>query len=209
MLSDKERKAEILKILKEKKEATVKELSYIFGVSAMTIYRDIRELERAGEIKRKHGSIVLNTLENKESVAIKSCPVCEKPITRSHPYKIIVEGNKVVEACCDHCGLMLHQKYADKNVSAFTYDFITEKPINALDAYYVVGSTAIPCCSPSVIPFVNKEEAEKFSKGFGGKVLNFLEAYNEVIVRMNINLKDCCSPQHPVSFILKDLNKEK
>jgi len=208
MLTDKERKAEILRILREKKEVTVKELSHIFGVSAMTIYRDIRELEREGEVKRKHGSVILNTVENKETIPIKSCPICEKPITRSHPYKIIVEGSKIVEACCEHCGLMLHQNYAEKNVSALTYDFITEKPINALDAYYVVGSSAVPCCSPSVIPFINKDDAEKFSKGFGGKVLNFIDAYNEIINRMNINIKSCCSPQQPVSFVLKDLNKK-
>jgi DeoR/GlpR family transcriptional regulator of sugar metabolism len=128
MLTDKERKAEILRILREKKEVTVKELSHIFDVSAMTIYRDIRELEREGEVKRKHGSITLNTVENKETISIKSCPICEKPITRSHPYKIIVESSKIVEACCEHCGLMLHQNYAEKNVFALTYDFITEKP---------------------------------------------------------------------------------
>lgn len=120
------RKKEILRILQERGEVTVKELSHIFNVSEMTIYRDVRELEKEGEIKRKHGSILLNTVENKEPVSLKSCPVCSKPITRSHPYKIIVENIKVVEACCEHCGLMLHQRYADKSVYALTFDFISE-----------------------------------------------------------------------------------
>ncbi|MGC8942479.1 MAG: DeoR family transcriptional regulator, partial [Sulfurihydrogenibium sp.] len=66
------RKKEILKILQERGEVTVKELSHIFKVSEMTIYRDVRELEKEGEIKRKHGSILLNTIENKEPVALKS-----------------------------------------------------------------------------------------------------------------------------------------
>ncbi|MGB9767180.1 MAG: nitrous oxide reductase accessory protein NosL, partial [Sulfurihydrogenibium sp.] len=172
------------------------------------IYRDVRELEKEGEIKRKHGSIILNTIENKEQVALKSCPVCSKPITRSHPYKIIIENTKVVEACCEHCGLMLHQRYADKNVFALTFDFITEKTVNAFDAWYVVGSCAVPCCSPSVIPFICKEDAEKFAKGFGGKVLNFIDAYNEVINRMKINIKSCCSTESsPVVFKLSDLKK--
>ena len=202
------RKKEILKILQERGEVTVKELSHIFGVSEMTIYRDVRELEKEGEIKRKHGSILLNTVENKEPVSLKSCPVCSKPITRSHPYKIIIENIKVVEACCEHCGLMLHQRYADRSVSALTFDFISEKPINALDAWYVVGSSAIPCCSPSVIPFINKEDAEKFAKGFGGKVLNFIDAYNEIINRMSINIKSCCSTEsQPLTFKISDLKK--
>ncbi|MEZ0324109.1 MAG: DeoR family transcriptional regulator [Hydrogenothermaceae bacterium] len=202
------RKQEILKILREKREVTVKELSNIFGVSEMTIYRDVRELEKEGEIKRKHGYILLNTEENTEHLSLKTCPICAKPITRSHPYKIIVENLKVVEACCEHCGLMLHKKYEDKNVSALTFDFITEKPVNALDAYYVVGSSAVLCCSPSVIPFINKEDAMKFSKGFGGKVLNFVEAYNEVINRMNIHIKSCCPTQSNVTFNLAKLNKK-
>ena len=203
------RKKEILRILQERGEVTVKELSHIFKVFEMTIYRDVRELEKDGEIKRKHGSILLNTIENKEPIALKSCPVCSKPITRSHPYKIIVENSKAVEACCEHCGLMLHLKYVDKNVSALTFDFITEKPVNALDAWYVVGSSAVPCCSPSVIPFNCKEDAEKFAKGFGGKILNFIDAYNEIINRMNINIKNCCSREEtPVTFKLSDLKKK-
>lgn len=203
------RKQEILKIIKERGEVTVKELSHIFNVSEMTIYRDIRELEKEGEIKRKHGSVLLNTIENKEPLTLKSCPICSKPITRSHPYKIIVENTKVVEACCEHCGLMLHKKYESQDVSAITYDFITEKVTNALDAYYVVGSSAVPCCSPSVIPFVNKEDAEKFAKGFGGKVLNFIEAYNEINNRMNINIKSCCSTEESnVVFNLSKMKKK-
>ena len=204
-----DRKERILEILKEKKEVTVKELSNIFNVSEMTIYRDIRELEKAGEIKRQHGSVSLNTVENKESKLVKTCPVCEKPITRSHPYKITINNTKTVEACCEHCGLILHKKYEDESVSAITYDFITENPVSSLDAYFVVGSSAIPCCTPSVIPFSSKDYAEKFQKGFGGKLLTFVEAYNEIISRSNINMKDCCSGVEPVSFKLNELKKKK
>jgi DNA-binding Lrp family transcriptional regulator len=199
------RKEKILEILKEKKEVTVKELSNIFKVSEMTIYRDIKELEKEGEIKRKHGSVLLNTKENRETLTVDTCPICDKPITRSHPYRITVENTKIIEACCEHCGLLLHQKYADKEVSAITYDFITENPISALNAYFVVGSSAVPCCSPSVIPFASKEDAEKFQKGFGGKVMTFVEAYNEITNKMNINIKSCCTPQHNVTFKLEDL----
>ncbi|WP_457641706.1 DeoR family transcriptional regulator [Persephonella sp.] len=199
------RKEKILEILKEKREVTVKELSNIFNVSEMTIYRDIKELEKEGEIKRKHGSVMLNTKENKETLTVDTCPICEKAITRSHPYKITVENVKIIEACCEHCGLLLHQKYADKEVSAITYDFITENPISALNAYFVVGSSAVPCCSPSVIPFASKEDAEKFQKGFGGNVMTFVEAYNEITNKMNINIKSCCTPQHNVTFKLNEI----
>jgi DNA-binding Lrp family transcriptional regulator len=200
------RKEKILEILKEKKEITVKELSNIFNVSEMTIYREIKELEKEGSIKRKHGSILLNTSKEKEVIKVPNCPICDKPITRAHPYKITVE-NEVIETCCEHCGLMMHKRLEDRKVAALTYDFITENPISALNAYYVVGSSAIPCCSPSVIPFASKEDAEKFKKGFGGKVMTFIEAYNEVVNNMQINMKSCCSPGETVTFSIKELKK--
>lgn len=200
------RKEKIIEILKEKQEITAKELSNIFKVSEMTIYREIKELEKQGLIKRKHGAILLNTEKDKEIVEVANCPICEKPITRSHPYKITVE-NQTIETCCEHCGLMMHKQLEDKEVTALTYDFITENPISALNAYYVVGSSAIPCCSPSVIPFASKEDAEKFKKGFGGEVMTFLEAYNEIVNKMHINMKSCCSTE-PVVFTIKDLKNK-
>ncbi|RMA97681.1 NosL protein [Hydrogenothermus marinus] len=199
-----DRKKRILEILREKNEVTAKELANVFKVSEMTIYRDIKQLEKTGEIIRKHGSILLNTKENKESKTVDTCPICEKAITRSHPYKIVIEDKKTLEACCEHCGFLLHKKYEDKEVSAITYDFITENPITAFNAYFVVASSAKPCCSPSVIPFSSKEDAEKFAKGFGGKVLNFFEAYNEIVNSTNRNIKSCCQPQ---TIKLSDLKK--
>ncbi len=192
MRQETDRRKKILEILEEKGEATVKELSNIFNVSEMTIYRDVKLLEKEGLIKRKHGSVLLNSTENTDEKIIKTCPICEKPITRTHPYRIVIKGTRAVEACCEHCGLMLHQKYENEEVSAITYDFITEKPVNVLDAYYVVGSSAVPCCSPSVIPFISKDDAEKFQRGFGGKVMSFIQAYQEIINRMSLNVKSCC-----------------
>ena len=200
------RKEKILEILREKKEISVKELSRIFNVSEMTIYRDVRELEKEGEIKRKHGAVLLNERESSEALIVDTCPICDKPITRAYPYRITVEDYKVIEACCEHCGFLLHSKYEDKKVSAITYDFITENPISALNAWYVVGSSAVPCCSPSAIPFASKEDAERFKKGFGGKVMSFIDAYNAIVNNMNISLKSCCHPQN-VTFQIDKLKK--
>ncbi len=200
------RKEKILQILKERKEVTVKELAKIFNVSEMTIYRDIRELESEGKVRRKHGSVMLQTTDNKVVKTVNTCPICHKPITRAHPYKITVE-DKTYETCCEHCGLLLHKKFEDKEVSAITYDFITENPITAFNAYFVVGSEAKPCCSPSVIPFSSIEDAKKFSKGFGGKVLDFFQAYEEIIQSMNKSLKkDCCSTTTTIK--LSSIKKE-
>ena len=189
------RKNKILDILKEKKKISVKELSKIFKVSEMTIYRDVRELEEENKVKRKYGLVLLNEDDKRKNLLMKQCPICDKPITRPRPYKIILENSETIEACCEHCGLLLHQKYENQKVSAITYDFITDSPITAFDAYFVVGSEAIPCCSPSVIPFANKETALKFQKGFGGEVLNFVDTYNRLTQKVQINLKSCCSEE--------------
>jgi DeoR/GlpR family transcriptional regulator of sugar metabolism len=200
------RKEKILEILKEKEQATVKELANIFKVSEMTIYRDIKELEKEGQIKRKHGIVLLKEDEEEENQSKENvCPICEKTITRAHPYKISVE-NKTIEACCEHCGMILHKNYENKDVFAITYDFITENPITAFDAFYVVGSSAKPCCSPSVIPFSDKKMAENFVKGFGGKVLKFLEVYEEINKTINLNIKSCC--QKTEVFNISQLKKE-
>lgn len=202
-----DRKTKIIKILQEKGEATVKELANVFDVSEMTIYRDIKELEKEGHIKRKHGSVLLRNEEDEEDkIKEKICPVCEKTIIRAHPYKISIE-NKNIEACCEHCGMILHKQYENKDVFAITYDFITENPITAFNAFYVVGSDAKPCCSPSVIAFSDKKMAEKFVKGFGGKIMSFLEVYDEINKTINLNIKSCCQDKQTINIF--QLKKEK
>ncbi|MBQ9493640.1 MAG: DeoR/GlpR transcriptional regulator [Oscillibacter sp.] len=49
------RRAKILSVVRERQRITVEELSYRFGVSLMTIRRDLRALEDAGKLGRFHG----------------------------------------------------------------------------------------------------------------------------------------------------------
>lgn len=195
MYKEKEnRKEKILEILKEKKSISVKELSKIFNVSEMTIYRDIKELEKEDLIEKNHGSINTPSLEKKQekNKTEKTCPICFKKLDTFNSYKILLNPSQVIEACCEHCGFILHQRYEQVNVSAICYDFITKKPINPFEAFFVVDSEAIPCCNPSVIAFYNKNDAIKFVNGFGGKVLNFIETYNLLKNRTSMNLYSCC-----------------
>ncbi len=48
--------------------------------------------------------------------------------------------------------------------------------VSANQAVYVVGSDLNVCCVPSALSFGSQQEAEKFSKGFGGRVVNMKEA---------------------------------
>ena len=56
-----ERQQRILNTLRESRQVTVVELSHRFGVSEVTIRRDLRELDAQGELQRAHGGAVAAT----------------------------------------------------------------------------------------------------------------------------------------------------
>ncbi|MCS7262577.1 MAG: DeoR family transcriptional regulator [Aquificaceae bacterium] len=161
---------------------SVKSLAQHFGVSLMTIYRDVRELEKEGKIVRKHGELLLRH-EFSEPIqeSIHACAYCTKPVEKRLEFTYRLKSGKLIKACCAHCGLLLYRNLKEEEMqTCMTWDFIGSKPINCFSAWYVVGSSATPCCFPSAIAFMSREEAEKFAKGFGGMVLDFEDALESV-----------------------------
>ena len=61
-------------------------------------------------------------------------------------------------------------------LQSMTADFLHGHMISATQAYFVVQSALNICCVPSILSFGSKQEAESFTKGFGGKVANLKEA---------------------------------
>ncbi len=61
------RKEEIIKMLQDKKECLVDDLCKKFDVSLSTIHRDLNQLEREGRIKKIHGGVLLNVVEDIET----------------------------------------------------------------------------------------------------------------------------------------------
>ncbi len=182
-----DRKEKILELITQGYR-NVKSLAQYFGVSLMTIYRDVRELEKEGRIVRKHGELLLKEeageiLEEKTP----SCAYCTKPIEKRLEFTYRIKRGKIIKACCAHCGLLLYKNIKEEEIEAcMTWDFINCKPLSCFSAWYVIGSSALPCCTPSAIAFSSKEEAEKFAKGFGGMVLDFecsLKAIEELMKR--------------------------
>ena len=54
------RHAEMLALIRERQEIMVEELSQIFGISAMTVRRDLQVLEEQGKISRFHGGATVD-----------------------------------------------------------------------------------------------------------------------------------------------------
>ena len=59
-------------------------------------------------------------------------------------------------------------------------DYLTTEPVDAGNAFYLVGSDALPVMSYiSIIAFATKDSAESFQEMHGGKVMSFTEVMAE------------------------------
>ncbi len=96
---------------------------------------------------------------------------------------VLADGSRVV-TCGAQCGLLLE---AAKGVQrAWATDFITGRRIDASKAWYVVGSSAVPDMAPGAIAFASREDAERFRRGFGGRVLGWAEAREALKAQMGM-----------------------
>jgi hypothetical protein len=85
------------------------------------------------------------------------------------------EGEEFV-TCGVQCGLTLHLRLKNKFKSATASDLLSNRSFDAQKGFYVYKSTAITDMAPGFISFVTRTNAEKFQKGFGGKVVTYQEA---------------------------------
>jgi DNA-binding transcriptional ArsR family regulator len=168
-----QRQGLILKWLQEKQSLTIQELSQHFGVSTMTIHRDLDTLVEAGFVEKVHGGVTLiSEPEIKDNTRF--CRMCAMPITPRTMVIIHLISGEILRACCPHCGLLLMKELAIK--SALTPDFIYGRMTNMLQAFYVIESRILLCCSPSVLCFTLYEDALSFQVGFGGQIVGYPEA---------------------------------
>lgn len=162
------REKQILEYLNTNGSASIQQLAEAFGVSNMTIHRDLNKLAESGQIRKKHGGAVLAGNAGEEKSAV--CAMCGKPVSQRTVFIVKLENGEEKRACCAHCGLMMQSR--EKKVwQTMTADYLFGHMISAGQAYYVIGSDVNICCVPSVLVFGSKQDAEKFQKGFGGRLL--------------------------------------
>lgn len=108
--------------------------------------------------------------------AADSCRVCGKAMANAHIGFIIEHPDGRTERLgCANCGFA-ELRNLDEVAGVRTIDFLRGAEIDARNAFYVKGSSFTGCCEPSYLAFAEREEAERFARGFGGTVLDFAAA---------------------------------
>ena len=181
-----ERQAQLMAWLQEEKRLTIKQLVARFGVSGMTIHRDLDRLAADGLVEKVHGGVVWHVAAHMSEKAVMGetavCHLCGGGVMERTGFAVMRQDGEKLSACCPHCGILLMQQVSDVSL-ALTPDFLHGRRINVFQAFFVMGSEVRVCCLPSTICFATQSEAEKFQRGFGGEVLDFSGA--------EAHLRDC------------------
>jgi peroxiredoxin len=108
----------------------------------------------------------------------RECSVCGMRLSkyRHTRFEITNREGSHYATCGVQCGLVLRLRLKESFLSARATDFISGRPGNAAEMFYVYKSEAVPDMWPSFIAFRTKSDAEKFRKGFGGTVLDYEQA---------------------------------
>ena len=107
------------------------------------------------------------------------CPVCGMSLKMFYKtsYSAKLHNGTKRQYCSLRCLALDMQEYGIDENSIYTIDAITQKPIVAKDAFYIVGSRVSGTMSRvSKLAFSTKKEALKFKKRYRGKLVDFSTA---------------------------------
>ena len=110
--------------------------------------------------------------------AVERCIVCGMDVSKyPHTHYVVktADGKEYV-TCGVQCGLTLHLRFKDKWKSATASDLLSNRTFDVKKGFYVYKSSVITDMAPGFIAFKRKANAEKFAKGFSGRVVAYEEA---------------------------------
>ena len=179
-----ERHQRILERVEDAGSVLVADLVDEFGVSRMTINRDLGHLAGTGAATKVYGGAVsATTLDGSSS---QSCLMCGMEVGARTAMTLFHDDGTQSEACCPHCGLMLLSRHSN-TIAALAQDFIGGQMVNVRSATFVVAPDITVCCVPTVLCFEDAGNAKRFSQGFGGKSMTWEQA--QVDVRDHMTLR--------------------
>ncbi len=164
------RQHHILDLLGARRSLTIQELVAELGVSAMTIHRDLNRLADGGQLLKTRGGAALPSRAS-SSGAAGNCAMCNRPVPARSAVILQSQPRGHLTACCPHCGLALFEHDTSAALMLVT-DFLNGQMVSANDASYLLGSDVSSCCTPGILAFAGRGDAERFQTGFGGKIMN-------------------------------------
>ena len=167
------RQREILRLVSQKGDVSIEEIQQTIGISQATTYREIQALAQEGLVSKIPGGISLVQAPST------GCLQCGQEANLRVTFLIEKKDGTKAVACCPHCGLMALANRDDIS-AAMTTDFLNGRLLNVRQAWYVLNSDVSLCCSPSVLSFLQHDDARRFSQGFGGDVVDFVSAQNKI-----------------------------
>ena len=169
------RQQQILDWLHQDQSLTIDELVERLGVSAMTVHRDLDQLERDGHVEKVHGGVLLAGRRTPRVTSTQECRLCSASVQERTAFVIQTAQGDQRQACCPHCGFLLLNDL-DSVSSVLARDFIYGRMVNAIQATYLLESDIRLCCVPSVLCFASREDAQRVQRGFNGRIATFAES---------------------------------
>lgn len=182
------RRQQILTWLNEQGSLSIVELETKLNVSHMTVHRDLEDLAEQGLIRKVRGGAVLVQDNERQRNNQSSCAMCGMRVTERLEFIILPKEDSQLTACCPHCGIMLLADNPSVD-STLARDYLYGRMTNVYQAYYVIASDVRLCCEPTVLCFARLSDAEKFSQGFGGLVMDFSQTTNYLTASHKMDTK--------------------
>lgn len=181
------RQQKLIEWLKEEGALRIADISARFGVSEMTVYRDVNQLAKTKQVIKTSGGIAL--AENSSLPAANLCSYCLKPVNHTYSVQLITVGQEVEQLCCAHCAFLRYEDKKEEVSHLICKDFLLQTTVSAASAAFLLHAELdLHCCQPQAIPFASLDHAERFQKGFGGTICTFGKAL-EII--LNDRQKGC------------------
>lgn len=168
-----ERQQKILTLLEREVGIAAGDLARRFGVSRMTIHRDLESLDSRGLLRRIQGGAARRIPVTKSQTA--ECSCCDRPLLPHQNCQLFGAGGESSLSCCASCALrsLLEKPKIDQLLVG---DLISGKMLPAEEAFFLINSQASPCCPPSLLSFASEYEVTLFQAGFGGTVARLQDA---------------------------------
>ncbi|MDA1477844.1 DeoR family transcriptional regulator [Bacillus changyiensis] len=182
------RRQQILTWVQEEDTLKISVISKRLNVSEMTVYRDIKPLIEKGQVIKTAGGITMNRAKQTPG---QICLICGKPLSQRLSVQIVKTDSQIEQFCCAHCAMLGYEKLKDNVSQIICRDFLLDITISAKMAVFLLHAELhLNCCQPQALCFASVTDAEKFRKGFGGRICSFDEAAQ--IIQKEMKESCCC-----------------